>query len=203
MEPLPKYLDAIKNFPTPTRITDIRSWFGLVNEVAHYVQLREMLEPFKSLLSPKNKFQWNDELQSAFDEYKLAIIEAIKEGIEIFEPDRFTAMRTDYSETGLGYYLMQKHCECPEITPMCCTDGWRITLCSSRFLKGPELRYGPVEGECLAIVWDLDHSRYFTLGCDKLQIVTDHKPIVKIFDDRLLDEIPNTKIFKMKQATMP
>ena len=112
-------------------------------------------------------------------------------------------MRTDYSETGLGYYLMQKHCECPEITPMCCTDGWRITLFSSRFLKGPELRYGPVEGECLAIVWDLDHSRYFTLGCDKLQIVTDYKPIVKIFDDRLLDEIPNTKIFKMKQATMP
>ena len=33
VEPLPKYLDAIRQFPTPKSITDIRSWFGLVNQV--------------------------------------------------------------------------------------------------------------------------------------------------------------------------
>ena len=38
-EPLPKYLDAIKDFPSPTSITDIRSWFGLVNQVSNYAQL--------------------------------------------------------------------------------------------------------------------------------------------------------------------
>ena len=31
IEPLPKYYNAIKNFPTPTNTTDIRSWFGLIN----------------------------------------------------------------------------------------------------------------------------------------------------------------------------
>ena len=31
VSPLPKYLDAIKLFSTPTNITDIRLWFGLVN----------------------------------------------------------------------------------------------------------------------------------------------------------------------------
>ena len=31
VEPLPKYLNAIKNFPTPKNITDVRSWFGLIN----------------------------------------------------------------------------------------------------------------------------------------------------------------------------
>merc|ERR1711911_443587 len=30
VEPLPKYLNAIRNFPVPKNITDIRSWFGLV-----------------------------------------------------------------------------------------------------------------------------------------------------------------------------
>ena len=40
VEPLPKYLQAIETFPTPRNISDVRSWFGLVNQVAHYAQLR-------------------------------------------------------------------------------------------------------------------------------------------------------------------
>ena len=35
IEPLPKYLDAIRDFPTPESITDVRSWFGLVNHRAY------------------------------------------------------------------------------------------------------------------------------------------------------------------------
>ena len=35
IEPLPKYLDAIRSFPTPKGITDIRSWFGLTNQVSN------------------------------------------------------------------------------------------------------------------------------------------------------------------------
>ena len=50
--PLPKYLDAIKLFPTPKNLTDIRSWFGLVNQVAGYGQLRKTLDPFRPFLSP-------------------------------------------------------------------------------------------------------------------------------------------------------
>ena len=30
IEPLPKYIDAIRTFPTPKSTKDIRSWFGLV-----------------------------------------------------------------------------------------------------------------------------------------------------------------------------
>lgn len=41
--PLPKYLDAIRDFPSPSSTTYIRSWFGLVNQVANYVQLRDTM----------------------------------------------------------------------------------------------------------------------------------------------------------------
>ena len=34
-------------------------------------------------------------------------------------------------------------------------------------------------------------------------IVTDHKPLVKIFGDRTLDEISNTRLFRLKQRTLP
>ena len=46
-----QYLDAITHFPTPSTITDIRSWFGLVNQVAHYAHLRNALEVQKYSLS--------------------------------------------------------------------------------------------------------------------------------------------------------
>ena len=36
IRPLDKFLNAIRNFLTPTKLTDIRSWFGLVNQVADY-----------------------------------------------------------------------------------------------------------------------------------------------------------------------
>ena len=52
IEPLPKYLDAIREFPSPTSTTDIRSWFGLVNQVSNYAQLRDLMAPFKPYLSP-------------------------------------------------------------------------------------------------------------------------------------------------------
>ena len=57
VEPLPKYIDAIKNCPVPKNVKDVRSWFGLVNQVAHYAQLRDMMEPFRAFLSPKVKFE--------------------------------------------------------------------------------------------------------------------------------------------------
>ena len=53
VKPLPKYLDAINAFPTPATITDILSWFGLVNQVARYGRVTDLTAPFKPLLSPK------------------------------------------------------------------------------------------------------------------------------------------------------
>ena len=34
-------------------------------------------------------------------------------------------------------------------------------------------------------------------------VATDHKPLVKIFGDRTLDEISNTRLFRLKQRTLP
>ncbi len=34
VQPCKKYIKAIADFPTPQNLTDIRSWFGLVNQVS-------------------------------------------------------------------------------------------------------------------------------------------------------------------------
>ena len=201
-EPLPKYIDAIKDFPTPKSITDIRSWFGLVNQLANYSQLREMMRPFRAFLSPKTPFVWTDELQKCFEDSKADIIKAIKHGVTIYDPKKITCLRTDWSNQGLGYHLSQKHCDCQSDLPGCCEDGWQVTLAGSRFLIGPEQRYVAIEGEALAIAWALEQTKYFTLGCENLIVATDHKPLVAIFQDKELTQIANPRIFRLKQRTL-
>ena len=61
----------------------------------------------------------------------------------------------------------------------------------------------PVEGEALAIAWSLEHTKFFIQGCDKLVIVTDHKPLIKLSSDLALDEITNSRLFSLKQRTLP
>jgi hypothetical protein len=203
IEPLPKYLDAIRGFPTPKSITDIRSWFGLVNQLSNYAQLRDAMTPFKPYLSPKVRFEWTPALDEAFNTSKGAIVDAIRHGVEIFDPTKRTCLRPDWSCKGIGYYLSQKHCACESRIPDCCDDGWKVTLAGSRFLHDAERRYAAIEGEALAVAWGLEQSKYFTQGCNDLLVVTDHKPLVKIMGDRTLDEIPNSRLFRLKQRTLP
>ena len=94
----PLHLEAIRKFPTPKSTTDIRSWFGLVHQVAHYAQLRNLMEPFKAFLSPKVKFFWNEELDSKFIESKQLIVNAICSGVTIFDVTRKTCLRADWSK---------------------------------------------------------------------------------------------------------
>jgi len=203
IEPLPKYLDAIRDFPSPTNTTDIRSWFGLVNQVSNYAQLRDIMAPFKPFLSPRWKFSWSPELEATFQKSKESIVESIRQGVKIFDMQRRTCLRPDWSRSGIGYFLLQQHCNCPSGIPDCCPGGWRITLAGSRFLSSAEQRYAAIEGEALTATWGLEQTRYFTQGCDDLVVVTDHKPLVKIFGDRTLDEISNSRLFHLKQRTLP
>ena len=77
-----------------------------------------------------------------------------------------------------------------------------MTLAGSRFLNGEEKNYAGMEGESLDIAWSLEQTKYFTKGCKDLVVLTDHKPQVKIYGDRALNKIQNTRIFRLKQRTL-
>ena len=85
----------------------------------------------------------------------------------------------------------KNHCKCQSDVPFCCHTGWKITLVGSCFTHAAESRYAPVEGEALAVADALDKACFFVLGCTNLIIAVDHKPLLKIFGDRSLDEISN------------
>ena len=100
-------------------------------------------------------------------------IQAIHTGVEIFDKSRKTLLCLVWSSQGIGYLILQKHCSCPSDLPNCCPDGWRIMLAGSRFLSGEEGRYAAIEGVDLG----LEQTRYYTMGCENLVVMTYHKPL--------------------------
>ena len=52
------------------------------------------------------------------------------------------------------------------------------------------------------MAWGLEQTRYFMQGCDNLVVVTDHKPLTKIFGNHTLDQISNSRLFGLFHARM-
>ena len=148
------------------------------------------------------KWYWDATLQRLFEESRSIIAEKIKEGITRYDKDRWTALLTDWSRAGIGYIMTQKHCDCPGIHPLCCVAGWRVCMIGSSFLAPAETRYGAIEGECLGVVNALHKSRYYTMGCDKLIVCTDHKPLVPVLSTKNMDDIENPRLMRLKQKTL-
>ena len=80
-------LSIIGNFPMPDNpsIADIRSWFGLVNQVATFLAAAPIMAPFRDLLKPSNatgkKTYWDSELQQLFESTKSDISKLASRGL--------------------------------------------------------------------------------------------------------------------------
>ena len=202
VKPCPQSLKAIEEFPSPKNITDIRSWFGLINQVSYAFASAERMLPFRNLLKPGKLFEWSDQLEKLFNESKAIITDEIRDGVVIFDKSKPTCLATDWCKEGIGFWLLQKHCRCTSIKPLCCKTGWKVILVGSRFTTGAESRYAPIEGEALAVVDALKRARHFVLGCSDLIIAVDHKPLLKVFGDRLLEDINNPRLLNLKEKTL-
>ena len=52
------------------------------------------------------------------------------------------------------------------------------------------------------MVYALHSCRMFIMGCPNLLVAVDHKPLIKIFNDRALESINNPRILQMKEKTL-
>ena len=75
-------------------------------------------------------------------------------------------------------------------------------MAGGRFTKPAESRYSPVEGELLAVADALYKSRHFVLGCDKLVVAVDHKPLLGLLNDKSLADIENPRLLMLKEKTL-
>ena len=192
--------------PQKPTITDIRSWFGFVNQLAPFLAAAPIMEPFRDLLKKKQQSRhvyWDENLQRKFECAQEVICKLARDGLAFYDKSRPTIALTDWSREGIGFVVLQQYCVCNTATaPFCCKNGWKIALCGSRHLSQAEAGYAAVEGEALAVVWCLKKARLLLLGCPNLTIVTDHRPLVKLFGDRALSDVANPRLFRLKEKTL-
>ena len=65
-KPPAKLLQSILDFPSPSNISGVRSWFGLVNQISYAFSQAPVMAPFRELLEKSRPFYWNDTLESIF-----------------------------------------------------------------------------------------------------------------------------------------
>ena len=142
-------------------------------------------------------------LNRLFKRSKRVIVDIIEKGVKTFEINRTTGLATDYSKTEISYFLFQKHCTCPGKDDMSCGDDqWKLILAGSQFTNDAESRYAPVEGEALALVYGLESSQMFILGCPDLLVTVDHQPLMRIFSDKALENIKKPCLFNFKEQAL-
>ena len=98
--------DAISQFPTPKNRTDLRSLFGLVNQLSSSTSaIAPLLTPLRPLLSTKNEFFWSPNHEQALDNIKKTLTTAPV--LSYFDASKPTRLSTDASRQGLGFILQQ------------------------------------------------------------------------------------------------
>ena len=155
IRPSSKFIDAIRNFPVPTDITGARAWFGLIYQGAYAFSRTTQMKPFRTFFKPSMKFVWTEELTKAFEQSKEVIIREMRDGVRLFDPSRLTCLSSDWSVDRIGFFMMQKYCECTSRTPACCPDGWKLCLVGSRFTHPAESRYAKFGKHSKGKQWQL------------------------------------------------
>jgi cell fate (sporulation/competence/biofilm development) regulator YlbF (YheA/YmcA/DUF963 family) len=159
-----KKVEAILNFPKPTTTTELRSFAGLAGWYRRFVQdYASMVAPLYELTKTKkkkDKLEWNEEADQAFNEIKTALSTAPVLATPNFSLPFY--VHCDASKKGIGGVLTQ--IQNGEEHP--------IAFVSRQF-HGAERNYSTTEQECLAVVFSLEKFRPYVEGYH-FTVYTDH-----------------------------
>lgn len=162
-------IHAIKQFPTPTSVDDVRRFVGLAGFYRQFIKdFSKIAQPLTSLLKRNVEFIWSKDCENAFATLKQALCNAPVLAFPNF--DKEFLLCTDASNIGIGSVLMQR-----DNNGKC-----RAIAYASRVLNKAERNYSVTHREALAVVWSLRHFRDIILGY-KIHVLTDHFAVTELF----------------------
>ena len=170
ISPNPARLLAVRDYPVPMSVKEVRQFIGLASYYRHFIPgFANIAEPLHRLTRKGAVFTWTDHCEEAFQGLKDKLISAPV----LCYPDfsQSFVLETDASIAGLGAILSQKN-----------SDGkLHLVAYASRALSAQEKKYAATELETLAVVWRVSHFHAYLYGHDVL-VYTDHSAVQAVLE---------------------
>ena len=172
IKPDPEKTRCLKEFPTPTDVTSLRSYIGLANQLGSFIpDLSQAMVKMRSLLKKDTAFVWTPEVNAEFERSKEILTSDML--VKPFDPALKTGLLTDASRLhGLGYILLQWGA----------ANETRIVQCGSFALTPAQKNYSTIELEFLAIVRAMEKCKFYLHGMETFKVITDHKPLLGVMN---------------------
>ena len=166
----PDKTKLIRDYPTPTKVTQVRSFLGLVGYYRKFVKdFCKIAEPLTNLTRKDVSFVWSSECQSSFQLLKNKLMQPSILVYPKFDGTQFI-LQTDASIKGLGFILAQVQ-----------NQKERVIAYGGRALSKAEKNYTITELEALAVVEGIKKYRPYFLQSEKFKVVTDHCALKWLF----------------------
>lgn len=158
----PAKISAVRDMKRPSTVTQARSFLGLASYYRKYVKgFSQIAKPLFDLTKKNNKFVWNDQTETAFQELKNRLISAPILAFPQAEGSEFI-LDTDASNYAIGAVLSQVQ------------DGReRVIAYGSRCLDKAERNYCVTRREMLSVVYFTKYFKHYLLG-RRFRVRTDH-----------------------------
>jgi len=166
-------VEAIKTYPRPSNVKELRSFLGLCNYWKRFVcSYSAISHPLRVLLQKGVPYLWGEEQEQAFNTLKNKLCQSpILAFPDMQKPFLVT---TDACKTGLGYMLSQLDSEGRE----------RVISYNGRATRSYEKNYTATELELCAIIQALVTYHPY-LANQKFEVVTDHVSLKYLRDLKL------------------
>jgi hypothetical protein len=166
----PEKIEAIRGWPTPRNVSDIKSFMGLVSYYRRFiVGFSKISHPITSLQKKGTKFEWTLKCENNFNLLKELLTSAPV--LKIADPNESFVVCTDTCKEGIGGVLMQ--------------NGHFIGY-ESKKLKKHERNYATHDLELASIVHALSMWRHYLTG-KKFESRRDHIGLNYLFEQPRLN----------------
>ena len=169
-----KKVEAIKEWPVPTNIHDLRAFLGLANYYRRFVlNYSKLALPLTRMLKKGAVIAMGKAELDAFDAIKEALMTAPV--LAVADPKLGYRIVTDASDFAIGAILLQDQ-----------GKDWQPIAYESRKLQPAELRRNVYEKEMLAVLHALKTWRCYVEG-RPVELVTDHESLKWLLTQKELD----------------
>ena len=188
MRPDPEKVEAVRKAQEPQTVTEMRSFLGMCNFCSHFIPNYSVLTgPLREVTKKGAILEWTKERREAFEKLKAALLTETTLGY--FDPNKETRIYVDGSQKdGVGSILAQKDEN---------TGRFRPVRYDSRALTDTETRYSQIEIESLAIYTGIMKCHIYLYGLKDFTVVTDHKPLVTLYNGAKENMPPRVKHHKI------